>query len=205
MRLLPAILAMAAIVVASNILVQFLLGPWLTWGALTYPFAFLVNDITNRLHGPAAARKVVLWGFATGLVCSAIGTQIQGEFGPLVTFRVALGSGLAFLVAQFLDIAVFNRFRRDRWWRAPLVGTIVGSSIDTALFFTTAFAAALTFLEPLNDVAWANEMLPLLGVGPVAPLWVSLAVADWGVKLAIAVFALLPFRMAIARYATRVA
>lgn len=205
MRLLPAILAMAAIVVASNILVQFLLGPWLTWGALTYPFAFLVNDITNRLHGPAAARKVVLWGFATGLVCSAIGTQIQGEFGPLVTFRVALGSGLAFLVAQFLDIAVFNRFRRDRWWRAPLVGTIVGSSIDTALFFTTAFAAALTFLEPLNDVAWANEMLPLLGVGPVAPLWVSLAVADWGVKLAIAVFALLPFRMAIARYAARVA
>lgn len=205
MRLLPAILAMAAIVVASNILVQFLLGPWLTWGALTYPFAFLVNDITNRLHGPAAARKVVLWGFATGLVCSAIGTQIQGEFGPLVTFRVALASGTAFLVAQFLDIAVFNRFRRDRWWRAPLVGTVVGSTVDTALFFTIAFSAALVVLEPGNDVAWANEILPLLGFGPAAPLWVSLAVADWGVKLAIAVFALLPFRMAVARYAARVA
>lgn len=205
MRLLPAILAMAAIVVASNILVQFLLGPWLTWGALTYPFAFLVNDITNRLHGPAAARKVVLWGFATGLVCSAIGTQIQGEFGPLVTFRVALASGTAFLVAQFLDIAVFNRFRRDRWWRAPLVGTVVGSTVDTALFFTIAFSAALVVLEPGNDVAWANEMLPLLGFGPAVPLWVSLAVADWGVKLAIAVFALLPFRMAVARHAARVA
>jgi queuosine precursor transporter len=205
MRLLPAILAMATIVVASNVLVQVLLGPWLTWGALTYPFAFLVNDITNRLHGPAAARKVVLWGFATGLVCSAIGTQIQGEFGPLVTMRVALGSGVAFLVAQFLDIAVFNRFRRDRWWRAPLVGTVAGSSIDTALFFTIAFAASLAFLEPANDVTWANEMLPLLGFGPVAPLWISLAFADWGVKLAIAVFALLPFRMAIARYAARVA
>lgn len=205
MRLLPAILAMAAIVVASNILVQFLLGPWLTWGALTYPFAFLVNDITNRLHGPAAARKVVLWGFATGLVCSAIGTQVQGEFGPLVTMRVALASGVAFLAAQFLDIAVFNRFRRDRWWRAPLVGTLVGSTVDTALFFTIAFSAALVVLEPGNDVAWANEILPLLGFGPAAPLWVSLAVADWGVKLAIAVFALLPFRMAVARYAARVA
>lgn len=205
MRLLPAILAMAAIVVASNILVQFLLGPWLTWGALTYPFAFLVNDITNRLHGPAAARKVVLWGFATGLVCSAIGTQVQGEFGPLVTMRVALASGVAFLMAQFLDIAVFNRFRRDRWWRAPLVGTLVGSTVDTALFFTIAFSAALVVLEPGNDVAWANEILPLLGFGPAAPLWVSLAVADWGVKLAIAVFALLPFRMAVARYAARVA
>lgn len=205
MRLLPAILAMAAIVVASNILVQFLLGPWLTWGALTYPFAFLVNDITNRLHGPAAARKVVLWGFATGLVCSAIGTLVQGEFGPLVTMRVALASGVAFLAAQFLDIAVFNRFRRDRWWRAPLVGTLVGSTVDTALFFTIAFSAALVVLEPGNDVAWANEILPLLGSGPAAPLWVSLAVADWGVKLAIAVFALLPFRMAVARYAARVA
>lgn len=205
MRRLPAILAMAAIVVASNVLVQFLLGPWLTWGALTYPFAFLVNDITNRLHGPAAARKVVLWGFATGLVCSAIGTQIPGEFGPLVTLRVALASGTAFLAAQFLDIAVFNRYRRDRWWRAPLVGTVVGSTLDTALFFTIAFAGGLRFLEPANDVAWANEALPLLGLGPVVPLWVSLAVADWGVKLAIAVFALLPFRMAIRRQFERVA
>lgn len=205
MRLLPAILAMAAIVVASNILVQFLLGPWLTWGALTYPFAFLVNDLTNRLQGPAAARRVVLWGFATGLVCSAIGTQIEGAFGPLVTFRVALASGLAFLTAQFLDIAIFNRFRRDRWWRAPLIGTILGSSLDTLLFFSIAFAAALTFLEPANDVSWANDPQSLLGFGPVLPLWVSLAVADWAVKLAIAVFALLPFRMAIARYAAPIA
>ena len=98
--LLVGILAMAIIVVASNILVQHPLGNWLTWGALTYPFSFLVTDLTNRLYGPAAARRVVLAGFATGLLCSAIGTQIVGETGPLVTLRIALGSGLAFLVKK---------------------------------------------------------------------------------------------------------
>ena len=80
---------MAAIVVASNILVQYPLGAFLTWGAFTYPFAFLVNEIVNRFDGPVAARKVVLVGFVTGIVCSFVGTQVQGEFGPLVTLRVA--------------------------------------------------------------------------------------------------------------------
>jgi uncharacterized integral membrane protein (TIGR00697 family) len=205
MRLLPAILAMAAIVVASNILVQFLAGPWLTWGAFTYPFAFLVTDLTNRIHGAAAARRVVLAGFAVGLVCSFVGTRIEGEFGPLVTLRVALGSGLAFLVAQLLDVTVFDWLRRARWWQAPLVSTLAGSTLDTLVFFPVAFAAAFTFLEPGNDVAWANAVLPALGLGPAAPLWVSLAIADWGVKIGLALVALLPFRWAIARYAAKVA
>ncbi|HAC47661.1 MAG TPA: hypothetical protein DCE85_00050, partial [Sulfitobacter sp.] len=106
---LPGILAMAAIVVASNILVQFLFGQWLTWGAFTYPLAFLVTDVMNRLYGASAARRVVLVGFVVGLICSLIGTQIMGEFGPLVTVRIAVASGSAFLVAQLLDVTIFNR------------------------------------------------------------------------------------------------
>lgn len=205
MRLLLPVLAMATVVVASNVLVQFLYGPWLTWGAFTYPFAFLVTDLTNRLLGAAAARRVVLWGFVTGLACSAIGTQITGEFGPLVTARVALGSGLAFLSAQMLDIAVFNRLRAGSWWRAPLVSTLCSSTLDTAVFFSIAFSAVLAFLHPATDVSWATEPVPLLGTGPTAPLWVSLALADWGVKLALALVALLPFRLAVAKFAARVA
>ena len=202
-RLLPGILAMAAIVVTSNILVQFLLGDWLTWGALTYPFAFLVTDIINRLYGPGAARRVVAAGFAVGVACSLIGSQIQGEFGPLVTPRIAIGSGLAFLTAQLLDVTVFNRLRRGAWWRAPIFATLAGSVLDTTVFFSVAFSAALSFVHPATDVAWANEALPLLGRGPVVPLWVSLAAADFGVKLAIAVVALIPFRLIVARVMAR--
>ena len=202
---IPGIIAMAAIVVASNILVQFLYGQWLTLGAFTYPFAFLVTDVMNRIHGPAAARRVVLVGFAVGLVCSLIGTQMMGEFGPLVTLRVAIGSGTAFLVAQLLDVSVFDRFRNAAWWRAPLISTLAGSTLDTAIFFTTAFSTALIWLEPANDVAWANETLPLLGIGPAAPLWVSLAVADWSVKLLLALVALLPFRLIVRKLTAGVA
>ncbi|WP_424966329.1 queuosine precursor transporter [Dinoroseobacter sp. S375] len=192
---LPGILAMAAIVVASNILVQFLFGQWLTWGAFTYPLAFLVTDLMNRIYGSAAARRVVVIGFAVGVLCSLIGSQIHGEFGPLVTLRIAIGSGLAFLTAQLVDIAVFDKLRSGAWWRAPLASTLVGSSLDTAIFFTIAFSASLTMIEPGNDVSWAAEALPLLGVGPVVPLWVSLAVADWMVKLSLALLALIPFRL----------
>ena len=190
---------MAAVVVASNILVQFLFGQWLTWGAFTYPIAFLVTDVMNRVYGANTARKVVLAGFVTGVACSLIGTQIIGEFGPLVTWRIATGSGFAFLTAQLLDISIFDRLRGGAWWRAPLVSTIVGSAVDTAIFFTIAFSAWLAVLEPANDVGWANEALPLLGAGPVVPLWMSLAVADWGVKLAIALAALVPFRLIVKR------
>lgn len=196
---LPGILAMAAIVVASNILVQFLFGQWLTWGAFTYPLAFLVTDVMNRVYGAGPARRVVLVGFIVGLVCSLIGTQIMGEFGPLVTLRIALGSGIAFLTAQLLDVAIFSALRDGRWWRAPLASTLIGSTVDTALFFTIAFSASLVFIEPANDVSWAGEVLPILGLGPVAPLWVSLAVADWMVKLSLALLALVPFRMITTR------
>jgi hypothetical protein len=198
---LPGIIAMAAIVVASNILVQFLFGQWLTWGAFTYPLAFLVTDVMNRVYGVAAARRVVFVGFVVGVICSAIGTQIMlegdGYTYPAVTLRIALGSGLAFLTAQLLDVAVFNRLREGAWWRAPLASTLVGSLVDTAIFFTIAFSGALTMIEPGNDVSWAGEMLPLLGAGPVVPLWVSLGFADWLVKLSLALLALVPFRIIV--------
>ncbi len=204
-RYLPGILAMAAIVVASNILVQHLFGQWLTWGAFTYPFAFLVTDLTNRLQGARAARIVVAAGFVVGIACSLVGSQIMGEFGPLVSFRVALGSGLAFLAAQMTDITIFNRLRRMGWWKAPLVSTLIGASLDTAIFFSVAFAAGLSWLEPGNDVAWANESLPLLGTGPMAPLWVSLGTADWLVKLALAIIALIPFRAVVTKLSPKLA
>jgi uncharacterized integral membrane protein (TIGR00697 family) len=203
--LIPGVLAMAAIVVASNILVQFLFGQWLTWGAFTYPFAFLVTDLTNRFQGAAAARKVVLAGFAVGVACSLVGTRIMGEFGPLVTFRVALGSGLAFLVAQLLDVHVFDRLRHGNWWRAPFISTLFGATFDTVIFFTVAFSATLAFLEPSGDVSWAGEVMPLIGWGPAVPLWVSLGTADWLVKMALAIVALVPFRVIVTRMTARVA
>lgn len=204
-KYLPGILAMAAVVVASNILVQFLFGNWLTWGAFTYPLAFLVTDVMNRVYGVQAARRVVFIGFLVGVGCSLVGTQIMGEFGPLVTLRIAVGSGVAFLTAQLLDVAIFDRLRGGKWWQAPVFSSIIGSSVDTALFFTIAFSGTLTWIEPGNDVSWAGEMLPMLGVGPVVPLWVSLAVADWGVKLAIALAALIPFRVITRKLTAQVA
>ena len=203
-NLIPGILAMAAIVVASNILVQFLYGQWLTFGAFVYPFSFLVTDLTNRLQGAKAARTVVIAGFVVGVICSLIGSQIVGQFGPLVTLRVAVGSGLAFLSAQLVDIHVFNRFRTQGWWRAPFISTLAGASLDTVVFFTIAFAGSLTFLEPGNDVSWAGEVLPLLGIGPDVPLWVSLGAADWLVKLSLAVLALVPFRLIVSKLTEKV-
>ncbi len=193
--LIIGVIAMATVVVASNILVQFLLGDWLTWGAFTYPFAFLVTDLMNRLYGAAQARRVVFAGFVIGILCSFIGTQIMGEFGPLVTLRIAIGSGTAFLIAQLVDVLIFDRLRSGAWWRAPLASTLIGSSLDTAIFFTIAFSTGLTFIEPSNDVSWAAGILPILGMGPAAPLWVSLGIADWLVKLALALLALIPFRI----------
>ncbi|MFY9206705.1 MAG: queuosine precursor transporter, partial [Yoonia sp.] len=123
-KLIPGVIAMAIVVVASNILVQFLiLDGLLTWGAFTYPLAFLVTDIMNRIYGAAAARKVVYVGLIVGIICSLIGSQIMLEYGPAVALRVAIGSASAFLVAQLLDIAVFNRLRVGSWWKAPLVST----------------------------------------------------------------------------------
>lgn len=199
--LLPGILAMAAIVLASNILVQFLLlDGLLTWGAFTYPFAFLVTDITNRIYGASAARKVVLAGFVTGVICSLIGSQIMLEFGPAVPLRIAVASGTAFLVAQLVDVAVFDRIRGGDWWRAPLISSTVGSAIDTALFFFIAFSASISFGAGADAaVSWAQEPAPFMTGGEMYPLWVTLGFADWMVKMAIAIIALVPFRMIVGR------
>ena len=195
MRYLPGVLAMAIIVVASNILVQFRFGDWLTWGAFTYPFAFLATDVMNRVHGPAAARRVVFAGFVTGVAWSLIAFG----FGA-TTLRIALASGTAFLTAQMLDVAVFDRLRHREWWQAPLASTLIGSAVDTALFFCIAFGA---FLPADANTGWANEAAPLLGSGPALPLWQSLALADWLVKLGLALLALVPFRIIVRKLLRR--
>ncbi|MCK0095815.1 queuosine precursor transporter [Yoonia sp. F2084L] len=209
-RILPGVLAMAIIVVASNILVQFLiLDGLLTWGAFTYPLAFLVTDVMNRVYGPAAARKVVFSGLIVGIACSLVGSQIMiqgdGFEYPAVALRIAIGSATAFLVAQLLDIAVFHRLREGSWWKAPLGSTLVGSTVDTAIFFSIAFAAAFNSFSTsaAEEVIWAQDTAPLLLTGPDAPLWVTLAIADWGVKLTIALLALVPFRIIVTRLLLR--
>ncbi|MEJ6404859.1 queuosine precursor transporter [Yoonia sp. 2307UL14-13] len=209
-RILPGVIAMAIIVVASNVLVQFLiLDGLLTWGAFTYPLAFLVTDIMNRVYGPAAARKVVFAGLVVGIICSLIGSQIMlqgdGFTYPAVALRIAIGSATAFAVAQLLDIVVFDRLRDGSWWRAPLASTLIGSTVDTVIFFSIAFAALFNGLSAsaAEEVVWAQEAVPFLNAGPLVPLWVSLAVADWGVKLSIALMALIPFRIIVGQILQR--
>ena len=172
---------MVAVVVASNVLVQYPftplgLGAVLTWGAFTYPITFLVTDATNRTLGAGGARRVVYAGFAAGVLLSAV-------FAPP---RIALASGTAFLVGQLLDIAVFERLRRQAWWRAPLISSLFGSAIDTALFFSLAFAGA----------GMGTSMLP--GFGEV-PLWVTLGLGDFALKVACALALLAPYGAFIAR------
>ncbi|MCS0496810.1 queuosine precursor transporter [Ancylobacter mangrovi] len=170
--------AMIAVVAASNVLVQypvqqFGLSEVLTWGAFTYPVAFLVNDLTNRRFGPSVARRVVYAGFALAVVLSIW----------LATPRIALASGTAFLVGQLLDISVFNRLRRMSWWQAPLAGSFLGSALDTALFFTLAFAGDADMSFPVT--------YHLTGI--TVPLWVGLAFFDFTVKMACALLALVPY------------
>ena len=175
-RLIVPVVAMTLVVVASNILVQypfepFGLGDYLTWGAFTYQVAFLVTDLTNRRYGPRVARQLVVVGFALAVVLSIW----------LATPRIAMASGTAFLVGQLLDITVFNRLRRQAWWRAPFVGSVIGSALDTALFFSLAFAG-----DP--------DMSGLVNLfGTDVMLWQSLAVFDFTVKMLIALIALLPY------------
>jgi len=192
---LLGVAAMAAVVVASNILVQypvhvsvggFNLADLLTWGAFTYPLAFLVNDMTNRALGPRAARAVVMVGFALAVVLSAV----------LATPRLALASGSAFLIAQLLDVGIFHRLREGRWWRAPVVSSLLGSALDTVVFFSLAFAAVFGMLGA-ND-AFAIEAAPLLGLFALeVPRWVSWAIGDFSVKLLIAAVALVPYGLLV--------
>ena len=175
-RLILPALAMTFVVVASNILVQYPfeplgLGDYLTWGAFTYPVAFLVTDLTNRRYGAGTARRLVAVGFVIAVALSIW----------LATPRIALASGTAFLVGQLLDITVFNRFRRQSWWRAPLIGSVFGSVIDTALFFSLAFAGDVEMSGPVDFV------------GLSLPLWQSLAICDFLVKMLLALLALLPY------------
>lgn len=175
-RLILPALAMTFVVVASNILVQYPfeplgLGDYLTWGAFTYPVAFLVTDLTNRRYGAGMARRLVAVGFVIAVALSIW----------LATPRIALASGTAFLVGQLLDITVFNRFRRQSWWRAPLIGSVFGSVIDTALFFSLAFAGDVEMSGPVDFV------------GLSLPLWQSLAICDFLVKMLLALLALVPY------------
>lgn len=144
--LLPSALAMATIVVVSNVLVQYPINPWLTWGAFSYPVAYLVTDVCNRVHGPMLARRVAWIGFATGLVLS----------GVLAPWRIAIASGTAFIVSQLLDVAVFNRLRASSWWKAPLFGSAVASVVDTAIFFGLAFGG--------TGISWLHLAVGDLGV-----------------------------------------
>lgn len=190
-----AVAAMAAVVALSNVLVQhpvtatigrLHLADVLTWGAFSYPLAFLVTDLTNRLLGPVVARRVVYVGFAFAVVFSIW----------LASPRLAIASGTAFLVGQLLDVGVFNSLRDRSWWKAPAFSSLIGSAVDTLVFFALAFAAALTVLGA-ND-PFAVEAAPLFGLYPVeAPRWISWALGDFTVKLLMAVVALIPYRVAV--------
>nr|WP_309388805.1 queuosine precursor transporter [Chelatococcus sambhunathii] len=168
---------MTTVVAAANVLVQhpveaFGLQDKLTWGAFAYPFAFLVTDLTNRRFGPSAARRAVYIGFALAVALSV----------AVATPRIALASGTAFLLGQLLDVAVFSRLRRMAWWRAPLAASVAGSAIDTALFFSIAFAGVSEMSAPVYFAGLA-----------VVPLWISLAAYDFAVKLAFAGLLLAPY------------
>ncbi|WP_188720320.1 VUT family protein [Nitratireductor aestuarii] len=186
----PFMVAMAVVVTASNFLVQypfehFGLGEILTWGAFTYPVAFLITDLTNRTFGVRAARKLVLIGFILAFGISAW----------LASPRIAIASGMAFLCAQLLDVSIFDRLRNGTWWKAPFISSFCGSVLDTIIFFGIAFAARFAFLDTslgLEDGSLAFAV-PLLGFGPEVPLWVSLGLGDFLVKISIALLMLVPY------------
>lgn len=161
-----AVLAMGVVVLSSNILVQYAINDWLTWGAITYPFAFLVSELVNRAFGPIQARRVAWVGFAVAVAASAL----------LAPPRIAAASGLAFLLSQMLDISVFDRLRQSRWWRAPLLATMLAAVLDTCVFW---------------GVGFAGQDLP----------WVTWALGDLAIKLVMAVGLLLPFRLLIGKHA----
>jgi uncharacterized PurR-regulated membrane protein YhhQ (DUF165 family) len=189
--LLIYVAAMTLVVVASNFLVQFplngeiagiQLGDILTWGAFTYPVAFLITDLTNRQFGPQTARKVVFAGFVVGVTLSFL-TSLP---------RIAIASGSAYLAGQLLDIALFNRLRRQAWWRAPLVGSLIGSLLDTVMFFSLSFAAFFVFLGA--NTPFALEQAPILGIfATETPRWISWAIGDFTVKLIVGLVMLLPY------------
>ena len=160
------VIAMSIVILASNELVKHPINHWLTWGAFSYPLSFLVTDITNRLFNAQAARRVVYVGFSLGVGLSLF-----------IDIRIAVASGSAFLIAQLLDIYVFNKLRNLSWWKAPLASSIVGSALDTALFFTIAFA--------YSDLPW-----------------ITWAIGDFSAKLFMAASLLPIFRILVNFYPT---
>ena len=163
---------MGLVVLSSNYLVQFPIKYYgleeiLTYGAFSYPIAFLITDLANRSYGKIAARKIVYIGFAIGVIFTLL---FSTNFADLISVRIAIGSGTAFLVAQLLDVQVFDKLRKKRWFVAPLGSSLIGSTIDTFLFFSISFYAT--------------------GVP-----WVTLSFGDLGVKIFVALVMLIPFRL----------
>ena len=162
---------MGAVVLSSNFLVQFPINYYglneiLTYGAFSYPIAFLITDLANRSYGKIAARKIVYLGFIIGISFTLF---FSTNYSDLISLRIAVGSGTAFLIAQLLDIQIFDRLRRNKWFVAPLASSIFGSVIDTFLFFSISFA------------------------GTGIP-WVTLSLGDLCVKIFVALVMLIPFR-----------
>ena len=168
---------MGAVVLSSNFLVQFPINYYglneiLTYGAFSYPIAFLITDLANRSYGKIAARKIVYLGFIIGISFTLF---FSTNYSDLISLRIAVGSGTAFLIAQLLDIQIFDRLRRNKWFVAPLSSSIFGSVVDTFLFFSISFA------------------------GTGIP-WVTLSLGDLGVKLFVALIMLIPFRLLLSTF-----
>ena len=164
--------AMGVIVLASNYLVQFPvkylgLDNLLTYGAFSYPIAFLITDLANRSYGKIAARKIVYVGFSIGIMFTLF---FSTNFSDLISIRIAIGSGIAFITAQLLDVQIFDRLRKKHWYVAPLSSSLIGSTVDTFLFFSISF------------------------YGTGGP-WVTLSLGDLTVKIFIALLMLIPFRL----------
>ena len=163
---------MGIVVVLSNYLVQFPvqylgLNEILTYGAFSYPITFLITDLANRAYGILAARKVVYFGFIVGIILTLF---ISTNFSDLISIRIALGSGIAFFVAQNLDVQIFDKLRKNEWYVAPLTSSMIGSTIDTFLFFSISF------------------------YGTGIP-WITLSLGDLMVKIFVALIMLIPFRL----------
>tara|TARA_B100000579_G_C22406828_1_gene654479 strand:+ start:118 stop:666 length:549 start_codon:yes stop_codon:yes gene_type:complete len=164
--------AMGVIVLASNYLVQFPvkylgLDNLLTYGAFSYPIAFLITDLANRSYGKIAARKIVYVGFSIGIMFTLF---FSTNFSDLISIRIAIGSGIAFITAQLLDVQIFDRLRKKNWYVAPLSSSLIGSTVDTFLFFSISF------------------------YGTGVP-WITLSLGDLAVKIFIALLMLIPFRI----------
>jgi queuosine precursor transporter len=168
---------MGVVVLASNYLVQFPIKYYgleeiLTYGAFSYPIAFLITDLANRSYGKSIARKIVYIGFIIGIAFTLF---FSTNFTDLISVRIAIGSGTAFLVAQLLDVQIFDKLRKKRWFVAPLTSSLIGSTIDTFLFFSISFYAT--------------------GIP-----WVTLSLGDLAVKVVVALLMLIPFRLLIGTF-----